>query len=630
MEKPFTFKNHQQEIKLVQRRTIFAALFILLCVGLLVMRLVYLQVEQNKLYLTLSDQNQFTVLPIPPPRGLIYDRNGVALAQNIPVYSLEIIPEKVANIDKTIAELQKIITITPENIEQFKRQLRYRRRFETVPLRVTLTEDEVALFYLDQYRFPGVLAEARLIRYYPLGADTVSALGYVARINPQELSEVDTNNYLGTSYIGKIGIEKFYENQLHGSIGYKEVEMNAMGNIVRVIKSTPPTPGEDIYLTLDLNLQQTAERALGEIDGSVVAIDPNNGEVLALVSRPGYDPNLFVQGMNQAEYKNLQNAPGHPLYNRAIRGLYPFASSIKPFLALEGLQSSFVTPDFKISDPGWFKLKNSSHIFRDWRKNGHGIVDVKKAIMISCDIYFFQLAVKMGIKNINIIMRNFGFGSKTGIDLHEELGGLIPTPEWKMGTQGQHWYPGDTVISGIGQGFLLTTPLQLAHGVSGIATRGQLFTPYLLKTRKPPNQPSIDTSPIALKPVIIDSKYWDLVIEAMEDVVMTPGGTAYDRYGKVPYTVAGKTGTAQLFSTGGKDKPKEEDLPEHLKDNTVFIAFAPVENPKIAVAVIAEHSHNAPQIARAVIDYYLLGVRNDTTQNNVPSGAEPTPPSSPQ
>lgn len=626
MAKRLTFKNHQQEISLMQRRIFVVIVLILLGVGLLITRLVYLQVEQNKLYSTLSDQNQFTLLPIAPPRGLIYDRNGIILAENIPVYSLEVVPEKAGNLDATIAALQKIIPITPENIEQFKRQLKYRRRFESVPLRIKLTEDEVARFFVDQYRFPGVSAQAKLMRYYPFGADTVSALGYVARINPQELSTLDPNNYFGTNYIGKIGIEKFYEDSLHGSIGYQEVETNALGTIVRVIKSTPPTPGDDLYLTLDLNLQRVAERALGDDSGSVVAIDPNNGEILALVSRPSYDPNLFVQGMNQTEYRALQDAPGHPLYNRAVRGLYPFASSIKPFLALEGLQTGLITPTFKISDPGWFKLKNSTHVYRDWAKHGHGVVDVSKAIQVSCDVYFFELAVRMGIRNINTILRSFGFGAKTGIDVQEELGGLVPTPEWKMGAQGQPWYPGDTVISGIGQGFLLTTPLQLAHGVSGIAMRGQRFQPHLLKTRKPAKQSKINIPATPLPSINLDRQHWDLVIAAMGNVVMDPGGTAYGRYGKAPYTIAGKTGTAQLFSTGGKEKPKEENLPQHLKDNTVFIAFAPVENPRIAVGVIVEHDHDAPQVARAVIDYYLLGVQNEPTQNNVPGSASATSP----
>lgn len=617
MSKRLTFKNHLQEIQLFKRRTLAAVFLSLLLVGILVVRLVYLQVEQNKLYSTLSDKNQFTVLPIAPPRGLIYDRNGVVIAQNIPVYSLEIVPELVGNIDDTIARLQKIITITPENIEQFKRQLKYRRRFETVPLRLKLSDEEVARFYLDQYQFPGVRAEAKLMRYYPLGADTVTAVGYVARINQQELNTVDTNNYLGTNFIGKIGIEKHYENILHGQVGYQEVETNASGNIVRVIKSTPPIPGDDLYLTLDIGLQQAAEQALGDEQGSVVAIDPNNGEVLALVSRPSYDPNLFVQGMNQAAYLQLQNAPGRPLYNRAVRGVYPFASTVKPFLALEGLISGVVTPQTRVNDPGWYSLPNSSHIYRDWRKHGHGIVDMHKAIMVSCDVYFFTLSTKLGIKNINVIMRSFGFGAKTKIDVDEELSGLIPTPEWKEATQGEHWYPGDTVISSIGQGYMLTTPLQLAHGVSGIAMRGQRYQPRLLKSHQPSNRPLIETPPVPLPPVDAPANYWDTIISAMQDVVMAPGGTATGRYGKVPYTVAGKTGTAQLFSTGGKEKPKEEDVPDHLKDNTVFIVFAPAVNPQIAVAVVVENGHNAPQVARQVIDHYLLGTNNEAAQSSV-------------
>lgn len=613
MHKRIAIKNHYHEIQLIVRRSLFAIFIICLLTLALAARLAYLQIYKNDVYATLATNNWLDLVPIEPTRGLIYDRNGVLLAENIPVFSLDVIPNQVSDMNASLAMLGKVIPLSDNDIIQFKKQLKQHRRFEEIPLRLRLTDLEVAQFAENQYRFPGFFIKGRLMRHYPYGESFSHVIGYVGRINAQELNEIDQVNYSASHYIGKLGIEKYYEEELHGSVGYEQVENDASGKSVRVLKELRGVPGKNIYLTIDSGLQFTAEKALQGHRGAIVAIQPATGQVLAMVSQPGYDPNIFVLGINQKDYHTLQSSPDRPLYDRALRGLYPLASTIKPYLALEGLESGTVSPEYSISDPGWFQLRNSSHKFHDWRKHGHGIVDINRAIMSSCDVYFFELGTRMGIRRIDSILTQFGFGAPTGIDLDDELAGTVASPEWKRKMRGASWYEGDTVISSIGQGYMQATPLQLAAAVATLANRGKRFMPYLLLGEHTPGGAYLRQSPIPLDSVTLQNKEaWDIVIEAMEDVVAEPQGTAY-RYGRNhAYTIAAKTGTAQVIAKRGN--PDQEDdqskLPERFRDHHLFIAFAPVENPQIALAIISENSSIAIETARDMFDYYLGNKQN--------------------
>jgi penicillin-binding protein 2 len=441
----------------------------------------------------------------------------------------------------------------------------------------------------------------------------------VGRINIQELNEIDTINYSASHYIGKLGVEKYYEEELHGKVGYEEVENDASGKPVRILKEIKATPGKNIYLTLDSGLQFVAEKALAPQRGAIVAIQPETGQVLAMVSQPGYDPNIFVLGINQTDYKTLQKSENRPLFNRALRGLYPLASTIKPYLALQALNTGVTTPEYNIHDPGWFQLRNYSRRYHDSSKRGHGSVNINNAIAYSCDIYFYELALKLGIRRMGDILTQFGFGEVTGIDLEEELAGVVASPEWKRRAKGIRWYEGDTVISGIGQGFMQATPLQLAAAIATLANRGQRFMPYLLMGEQLSDKAYLPQQPISLDPVTLhDNEYWNIVINAMKEVVASPRGTAR-RYGRNhTYTIAAKTGTAQIIS---RRNPDEEDnqatLPERFRDHHLFIAFAPVDKPKIALAIITENSNTAIEAARTMLDYYLAEKTNPEVSPHV-------------
>ncbi len=602
MAKRFTLNNPDKEKRQFQRRAIISVIIVLALVAAVIFRLEYLQIQQHARYTNLSQKNQQTVLPLAPTRGLIYDRNGVLLASNTPVFSLELIPHRVEDLKKTIAELQTMITISDEDIEAFHKQLNQRHRYDAIPLKIKLNQEEVARFYVNQSRFPGVVIRAQLIRTYPYADAMVDVLGFVGRINERDLMHVNMTNYGATNYIGKVGIEKFYEDELHGITGYEWVETDAGGRTMRVLQNEPPIAGKDMYLTIDSGLQLEAKKALGNEQGAIVAIQPQTGEVLAMVSNPTYDPNLFVNGMPSTIYTQLRNDPSQPLFNRAIRGQYPLASTIKPFLALGGLITKTTTPEFRIKDPGYVKLYN--HTYRDWRKGGHGIVNLNRAIVISCDTYFYLLAMRMGITRMGTILRQFGFGEDTGLDIGEELPGLIPSPKWKKRKMGQSWYLGDTLISGIGQGYMLTTPIQLAVATTGLANRGARYQPHLLKKTISAKGTQTSTKPTTLSPVVASKKNWGEIIRGMHGV-MTHGTGRKFGFPK-QYTVAGKTGTGQVFSTHGV-KVDTKNLPKHLRDHSMFIAFAPVDNPKIAIAVVVEHSPGtATKIARDVIDYWLI------------------------
>ena len=609
MEHKHALYEHKKEIALYQRRTIIASITILTLTAVLIARVIYLQIWEHQHYTTLSKNNQLTLLPLPPNRGTIYDRNGTVVAENIVSYNLQVTPEKIDDIPATVHRLKSIIDITPADISRFEKLKKRHRRFNKVLLKQKLTNEEVARFYVNQPFFPGVTAEIQLTRHYPYASDMVDIIGYVSRINEQELAQIDPSSYAGTHYIGKNGIEKYFENTLHGKVGNQQVEVNANGRIIRVIKSEPAITGHDLYLTIDLHLQQAAKKALEGEKGAIVAIAPKTGEILALASYPSYDPNRFVQGMSTKDYTNLQHSPGKPLYNRAIRGQYPLASTIKPFLAIQGLDTGFADMHRKIQDPGWYKLNASTQVYRDWKKKGHGLVSLSKAIIVSCDTFFYDLAYRMGINHIHNILSRFGFGETSGIEIQEELPGLVPSPRWKYATYGDRWYPGDTVITGIGQGYLLTTPVQLAAGTAIIANRGKRMLPHLLLKQQLPDGTEIYNLPTELTGIDIAPKYWDYVIKSMQNVIVR--GTARGRFGVAPYTAAGKTGTAQVAKIDTLKERYGNDIPEHLRDHTLFIAFAPVHDPKIAVAAIIENSRSAVDITRKVIDSYLLDERKD-------------------
>ncbi|MCD6038658.1 MAG: mrdA [Gammaproteobacteria bacterium] len=613
MKKWATLKNHLQEIQLITHRSMTALVIMLILITFLILRLGFLQCAQHAHYTTLSKKNWLDIVPVEPTRGLIYDRNGLLLAENLPVFSLDIIPEKNPSIPQALAEIAKIIPLNDTEIAQFQKELKQHRRFEEIPLKLRLTEAEVARFYENQYRFPGALIKARLIRHYPLGAALSHIVGYVGRINLDELDNVDPSNYSATNYIGKLGIEKFYEDELHGTVGYEQAENDASGQPVRILHDIKPMPGKNLYLTLDSNLQIVAEQALAGHNGAVVILQPATGQILAMVSEPSFDPNLFVDGMSNQAFQQLEKAPSKPLYNRTLRGLYPLASTIKPYIALEGLDSETTTPNFTIFDPGWYQLPNSEHVYHDWKPHGHGTVNLNHALVSSCDTYFFALGHKMGIKHIDDILTRFGFGELTGIDVGEELPGIIASPAWKRRTKGIPWHEGDTINSAIGQGYMQATPLQLAQGIAILANRGKRFLPHLLLTEQEAGKIPEPQATTELEPVKLHQEdNWKMIITALQNVITSPLGTGYAHFGHdMPYTIAGKTGTAQVYSIKHRDeegKNEEQDnLPEALRDHSLFVAFAPVDKPQIAIAVIAEHSKLAASIARHILDYYFTG-----------------------
>lgn len=583
---------------------------------ILIIRLGYLQLIEFKRYQTLSLKNQMAIIPIAPPRGIILDRNGVILAENIPVYVLELIPERVKDLPGTIKRLRILLpSITDVDIENFNKARLQNRAFVPIPLKLKLTQEDVALFATHQYQFDGVSVKARLMRYYPLGEITAHFLGYVGRINVDELRHVDPVNYRATNFIGKSGIEKFYETLLHGQVGYQQAETDVSGRSLRIINKQNPVSGEKLYLTIDTRLQQVAYEALKDKRGAVVVIDPHNGEILAMASSPSYDPNLFVNGISPADYQRLTNARERPLYNRAVRGLYPPASTIKPFIALAGLEKGVVDTNYSVYDPGWFKLPGVNHSYRDWKKGGHGMINIKRAITVSCDTYFYQLGHRMGIAAIEDMLTQFGFGQYTHIDLNEEAPGLVPNNRWKRRSKGIPWYPGDTLITAIGQGFMLASPLQLANAIASMSQKGIRYRPHLLlrsiqsdsevvRRYKP-----LEEYPIKLK----DENYWNIIAEAMHSVITNNEGTGY-RFGRdAPYSVAGKTGTAQVFSLPQNEKKRFLEIPEYLRDHSLFIAFAPVEHPEVAIAVMVENDTAASGVARQVLNAYFDLKKNENT-----------------
>jgi penicillin-binding protein 2 len=607
-----TIKDAVWESALFRGRALVAAGAIGLMTALLLARLGDLQILDYRHFATLSEDNRVKVVPVAPTRGLIFDRNGVVLAENVAAFSLEVTPEAVDDLEATVAALAEIVEITDADRERFQRGLRTSRRFQRVPLRLRLSEDEVARFSVNRHRFPGVDVEARLGRYYPLGPLSAHVVGYVGRISERELRTLDVADYRGTSHVGKTGVEQSYEDSLHGDVGFQHVEINAQGRVLRVLERRDPGPGDNLVLHLDMGLQQAAMAALGDENGAVVAIDPVTGGVLAFVSKPGFDPNLFVDGIDHESYRALLRSPARPLFNRALNGQYPPGSTVKPFLGLAGLELGLEKSRRKIWCPGWFRLPGKEHRYRDWKRTGHGRVDLHESIVQSCDVYFYELALEMGIDRMHRFMREFGFGEDTGIDLAGESSGLNPSRIWKRAVKHQPWYPGETLISGIGQGFTLATPLQLAHAVATLAMRGLKLSPRLVMQRERRDRPEGEIRDEAGEAAHIEARAaanWEEVIDAMEAVVHGPRGTARHIADGASYRMAGKTGTAQVFTVGQEEKYDEESIEKRLRDHGLFVGFAPVERPRIAVAVIVENggsgSRSAAPVARAVMDRFL-------------------------
>lgn len=611
MASKFTLKDHFRESRLVNGRLLFSGLLSVIIFGIVIFRLVYLQVFEYEHFDSLSNRNRVDIEPLPPQRGLIYDRNGVLLAENIPTFSLEMVPEKVPDIDQTLKELSQLLALSDEDIDAFKDRMKRQRRFHHVVIRQRLTEEEVARFSANRYRFPGVDIEGRLIRHYPQNNLFAHAVGYVGRINERDMELIDQKDYKGTSQIGKTGIEKQYEDILHGSVGYRQVETNVQGRIVRELMSVPSQSGDDLFLNLDINLQRVAADSLGDYNGSIVAIDPRNGGVLALVSKPDYNPNSFVSGISSKEYGELRDSPDRPLFDRALRGHYPPGSTLKPFVALAGLELGVVDEHSKTYCPGWYSLPGSSHRYRCWKSYGHGMVDMKDAVAQSCDVYFYDLAHTLGIDRLHNFLDYFGFGHRSGIDLPNESEGLSPSSEWKRASRNQAWFPGETLISGIGQGFNQTTPVQLAHATATLAMRGISMQPQVVRATRPAGQTDMNlrNSEIMNNLPMQNSQNWENVVQAMVEVIHGARGTARSVGKDMPFKVAGKTGTAQVFGIAQDEEYDAETLERKLHDHALFIAFAPADKPEFAVAVVVENggsgSKVAAPIARKLIQQYF-------------------------
>ncbi len=606
-------KNHQLEIYYFRRRLVLSLCFVLVLLFILLARFVYLQAVRYSHYQTLAENNRISVLPIAPNRGLILDRNGVVLAHNYSGYTLEITPSKAGDLEAAIDELSVLVDIQPGDRRRFKKLLAESRKFESLPIRSRLSDVEVARFAAQSYRFPGVEIKARLFREYPYREMTSHLIGYIGRINQAEIQQLEQDgtaaNYRGSNHIGKTGIEQSYQNELHGTTGIEQVEVDAGGRAVRVLSRIPPVSGNNLTLSLDIKLQEVAEKSFGNYRGALVAIDPRNGEILAFVSKPGYDPNLFIDGIDTESWDALNNSPDVPLNNRALRGQYPPGSTIKPFMALAGLYYNKRSPGYTISDPGYFQLPGSSRVFRDWKKGGHGSVDMFKSIVVSCDPYFYGLAIELGIDNISTFLPQFGFGKKTGIDMAGESSGLVPSQAWKQKRHQEKWYAGDTVSVGIGQGYNLATPLQLAFATAVLANDGVAWRPRLVKQV----QRSDKTPAAVVKPEFtlnLNPKHLALVKSAMVAVTQ-PGGTAARAGAGAPYTFAGKTGTTQVIGMKQGEKYIASQVQERHRDHALFIAYAPADQPTIALAVLVENGGHggatAAPIARKVLDYFLLG-----------------------
>jgi penicillin-binding protein 2 len=611
-------KDHWQEQRLFLSRIIAAGVIVLLLAGVLVARLVQLQIVDYQRFTDLSQGNRFRIDPLPPTRGIIYDRNGIVIAENRPNWELVAIGEQIDDLDRTLEALAGLGLIDPDERDDIRKLIRSHRGFERVKLS-NLTEEQAATFAVRRHLFSGVDIQEALSRYYPFGELTAHAVGYVGSISEADLKRIERSNYAGTSHIGKTGVERAYEDQLHGKVGYRQLVVNAQGRVIDAASSGVepklPVPGQNVVLSLDMKLQLAAQEALQDLRGAVVAIDPRNGDVLALVSTPSFDPNRFAAGLSRADYNALTTDPDKPLYNRALAGEYPPGSTIKPFLALAALETEAMTHDEERYCPGHYRLPGQTHRYRDWRPQGHGDVNMRAAIVQSCDVYFYHLAVAMGIDAMAEGLKEFGLGAATGLDISGERLGVVPSREWKQKQfarrADQVWFPGETVIAGIGQGYMLVTPVQLAHAGATFAARGQRFAPRLMiGTEDPLTREVVHMEPKAL-PGVSDQEpaHWDIVHDAMLGVTADPRGSARAPMQGTTYAVAGKTGTAQVIGIAQNERYREEDIDERHRDHGLFVAFAPAEAPRIALGVVVENggggSRAAAPVARKVFDAYF-------------------------
>ena len=610
MPQHIALKDPHRESRIYSARTVTAILLVLGLLGMIFARYYSLQVTEFEIYKTQAEANRVQLQPLPPKRGLIFDRNGVLLADNRPSYILSIVKERVKDLDATLAELQTLVPVTESDLKKFNDRLKRRRPYEAVPLHFRLTEEERARLAVNRYRLPGVVVDAQLLRHYPHGELFSHALGYVGRINERETFELDETDYRGTFHVGKVGVEKYYEDILHGDVGYQNVETNAHGRVLRVLEKHHPNPGANLTLHLDSRVQQAAFDALGGRRGAVVAIDPLTGGVLALVSTPGFDTNLFVNGISSKSYSALRDSLDVPLFNRAVQGQYPPGSTIKPLMGMAGLESGLVTAESTVPDPGWYQLPGDSHRYRDWvlriRGTGHAPeVDLNMAIAESCDTYFYDLGRRLTIDRMHEYLAPYGLGDRTGVDTTNERRGVLPSRQWKRDALNQTWYPGETISASIGQGYMLATPMQLAVATSVLASKGQRRIPRLVR--------AIDGEPVVapeLAPVQAKPENWDTIYGGMLQVVHGEHGTAKALAESIRYQMAGKTGTAQVIGIAQNAVYKEEEVDERHRHHGLFIAFAPVEAPTIAVAIIVENgggSSAATPIARKVIDTWLFG-----------------------
>jgi len=606
MKTSFDLKSSLRENRLFLSRASILVIFVLILFFALIARLTYLQIQTHDKYADLAQTNRVKLSVIAPVRGLIFDTHGRVLAENNPSYSLELVPEQIKDIHSTISKLSALIAISESEIKLFEKRRKQQKYFASVPLRNRLNDTEVAIFSAHRHLFPGVDIQARPLRHYPFPELTSHVVGYVGAINEKELKIIDPVNYRGSRFIGKTGIERTYENELHGHVGYQQTENTAQGRSIKVLTHTAPLSGSNLTLNLDIDLQKVAYEALGQFTGSVVAIDTRTGAIRAFVSKPGFNANLFAKGIDQTSYNALQTSSKRPLFNRSLRGQYPPGSTLKPFLGLAGLDYNTISPKQKIMCPGFYQLPKQSHKYRDWKRGGHGMTTLHDSIVESCDVYFYKLAHDLKIDRMHDFLSHFGFGQKTGIDILGEKSGLLPSRAWKKRNRKQAWYPGETLIAGIGQGFNLTTPLQLAHATAILANKGSAQSPSLVVKINDTKRQTKPITPVKLN----NNEHWDLMLSAMYDVVNGARGTARKIRIGAPYKMAGKTGTAQVFSIKQDEEYEEDKVVEHLKDHALFIAFAPAKNPQLAIAVIVENGGHggsvAAPIARAIFDEYIL------------------------
>ncbi|WP_341219504.1 penicillin-binding protein 2 [uncultured Pseudoalteromonas sp.] len=618
-----TIRDHSAEANLFARRAFVGFVFVLGLVAVLITNLYNIQVKDHQDYQTRSNDNRIKVIPIAPNRGLIYDRNGVLLAENKPVYNLEVIPEEVDNLEKSLEQVSQLITITEQEKQDFLKDIKNTRRFKSQVLKARLDEADVATFSVNQHKFPGFSIEARLARYYPFGDTLTHALGYVAKLNRKELNKLEqegqATNYRATHDIGKLGIEKYYEQLLHGQVGSQRVEVNNRGRVIRTLSMLPPQPGSDLVLTLDIGLQQIAQHALKDMRGAVVVMDAKDGGILALYSNPSYDPNLFVHGISSKNYKALLN-PDRPLINRATQGRYAPASTIKPHMAILALEENMVTEGTTMWDPGFFQIQNVEHKWRDWKRWGHGHVDVYKAIEESCDTYFYDTAYRLGITKISNFMARFGFGDLSGIDIHEETTAILPSKEWKENRFKESWWRGDTISVGIGQGYWTATPIQIANATNILVNKGINHPPHLAQVAKKEDDVTQINNEEKPPVVLNNPDNWRIAIDAMHNTVTKVTGTAHKAFKGVNYDPAGKTGTAQVVSIAQGEKYDAESLKERQRDNAIYVGFAPYNNPQIVVSIVVENNGGgstvgAP-IARQLMDYYFAANPVELARNN--------------